>query len=537
MALRKKNSLLNMANSYVLDSPQPSNLNYFWNFGSLLAVCLVIQIATGITLTMHYSSHASLAFDSVEHIMRDVNFGWFIRYAHANTASFFFMCIYAHMGRNMYYGSYKTPRVLPWSIGVIIFLLLIMTAFMGYVLVFGQMSLWGATVICNLLSAIPWLGDDIVQFLWGGFNLEDPYYILLMNNSIQIIIILKILLIAGTPFLFIKKQINLLYNYIYLYILNIYIFWNKNIIMKINKWKLLFKTLIMGGQSAAVRYFNTKAAQRLNARNLIENSNNYNQNELYKPYIVGLIEADGWISISKKGKYILYEVGIKLHIRDIQLLYKIKNILGVGNIKIHTRPLTKGSDETYEYCKYNISNKKHLIDIILPIFDKYPMLTNKKYDYLRFKKHLIDGTIYSEKLETYKRPIESDNISDLLMNMVNIDYLPYWLIGFIEGEGCFSVYDTKSGKECSFEISQTNSKLIIEVIKKYLNINVNVYTDKNNNSRLKITSVKDIKRLLNFMKYNPVKLLGHKKLQYIIWIKELRKIEKYSKDIKIPSNY
>lgn len=170
MALRKKNSLLNMANSYVLDSPQPSNLNYFWNFGSLLALCLVIQLATGITLAMHYTSHASLAFDSVEHIMRDVNFGWFIRYAHANTASFFFICIYAHMGRNIYYGSYKTPRVLPWSIGVIIFLLLIITAFMGYVLVFGQMSLWGATVICNLVSAIPWLGEDIVHFLWGGFN-------------------------------------------------------------------------------------------------------------------------------------------------------------------------------------------------------------------------------------------------------------------------------------------------------------------------------------------------------------------------------
>ncbi|AOW08013.1 apocytochrome b (mitochondrion) [Yarrowia lipolytica] len=174
MALRKKNSLLNMANSYVLDSPQPSNLNYFWNFGSLLALCLVIQLATGITLAMHYTSHASLAFDSVEHIMRDVNFGWFIRYAHANTASFFFICIYAHMGRNIYYGSYKTPRVLPWSIGVIIFLLLIITAFMGYVLVFGQMSLWGATVICNLVSAIPWLGEDIVHFLWGGFSVGNP---------------------------------------------------------------------------------------------------------------------------------------------------------------------------------------------------------------------------------------------------------------------------------------------------------------------------------------------------------------------------
>ncbi len=166
MALRKKNSLLNMANSYVLDSPQPSNLNYFWNFGSLLALCLVIQLATGITLAMHYTSHASLAFDSVEHIMRDVNFGWFIRYAHANTASFFFICIYAHMGRNIYYGSYKTPRVLPWSIGVIIFLLLIITAFMGYVLVFGQMSLWGKYIASNVFILMLILNVNLLYIIY-----------------------------------------------------------------------------------------------------------------------------------------------------------------------------------------------------------------------------------------------------------------------------------------------------------------------------------------------------------------------------------
>lgn len=155
-----------MANSYVLDSPQPSNLNYFWNFGSLLALCLVIQLATGITLAMHYTSHASLAFDSVEHIMRDVNFGWFIRYAHANTASFFFICIYAHMGRNIYYGSYKTPRVLPWSIGVIIFLLLIITAFMGYVLVFGQMSLWGKYIASNVFILMLILNVNLLYIIY-----------------------------------------------------------------------------------------------------------------------------------------------------------------------------------------------------------------------------------------------------------------------------------------------------------------------------------------------------------------------------------
>lgn len=379
-----------------------------------------------------------------------------------------------------------------------------------------------ATVICNLLSAIPWLGDDIVQFLWGGFKLEDPYY--------NIFIILKILLIAGTSFLLIKEHINLLYNYIYLYIY-IYINWKNNIIMKINKSKLY--KYIIGGQSAAVKYFNTKAAQRLNARNLIKETNNLN--ELYKIYIVGLIEADGWISISKKGKYLSYEVGIELHIRDIQLLYKIKEILGVGIIKTYKR--TKSSNETYEYCKYNIRNKKHLKDVILPIFDKYSMLTNKKYDYMRFKHHLINGTIYSENLEDYKRPLETEISTETINNMLNIDYLPYWLIGFIEKKGCFSTYSSKDQKECVLEISQTNNKLIIEVIKEYLKFNVKVYTNKDNNSRVKITSVNDIKILLNFMKYNPVKLLGYKKLQYKLFLKELRTIEKYSKNIKIPSNY
>ena len=151
-------------NSYLIDSPQPSSLNYWWNLGSLLGLCLVIQILSGIFLAMHYSSHIELAFNSVEHIMRDVNGGYVIRYIHANGASFFFICLYLHIGKALYYGSYKSPRVLVWSIGVIIFILTIATAFMGYCLVVGQMSLWGATVITNLLSAIPFIGPDLVPF-------------------------------------------------------------------------------------------------------------------------------------------------------------------------------------------------------------------------------------------------------------------------------------------------------------------------------------------------------------------------------------
>lgn len=148
MRILKSNPILGLANSYVIDNPEPANISYMWNFGSLLGLCLVIQILTGIFLAMHYCPNVDLAFASVEHIMRDVNFGWAIRYVHANTASFFFLFMYFHVGRGLYYGSYKSPRILPWSIGVIILVLTMATAFLGYVLPYGQMSLWGENKYC-----------------------------------------------------------------------------------------------------------------------------------------------------------------------------------------------------------------------------------------------------------------------------------------------------------------------------------------------------------------------------------------------------
>ena len=166
MRLLKTHPILGLLNSYMVDSPQPANLSYMWNFGSLLGLCLGIQIVTGVTLAMHYTPSVDLAFISVEHIMRDVNYGWLIRYLHANVASFFFIFVYLHIGRGLYYGSYKSPRTLPWSIGVIMLVLMMAIAFLGYVLPYGQMSLWGATVITNLLSAIPWIGQDFVQLTY-----------------------------------------------------------------------------------------------------------------------------------------------------------------------------------------------------------------------------------------------------------------------------------------------------------------------------------------------------------------------------------
>jgi quinol-cytochrome oxidoreductase complex cytochrome b subunit len=154
--------------------PAPKNLNYWWNFGSLAGLVLVMQILTGIVLVMHYTPHTLLAFDSVEHIMRDVNYGWLLRYMHANGASMFFIVVYIHIFRGLYYGSYKAPRELLWFLGIIIFLLMMATAFMGYVLPWGQMSFWGATVITNLFSAIPVVGEPIVTWLWGGFSVDNP---------------------------------------------------------------------------------------------------------------------------------------------------------------------------------------------------------------------------------------------------------------------------------------------------------------------------------------------------------------------------
>jgi ubiquinol-cytochrome c reductase cytochrome b subunit len=157
-----------------LDYPTPRNLNYWWNFGSLAGIILVIMIVTGVTLAMYYTPNADLAFDSVERIMRDVNYGWLLRYIHMNGASMFFAIVYIHLFRGLYYGSYKYPRELLWMLGVVILLLMMATAFMGYVLPWGQMSYWAATVITNLFSAFPLIGTDIVTLLWGGFTVGNP---------------------------------------------------------------------------------------------------------------------------------------------------------------------------------------------------------------------------------------------------------------------------------------------------------------------------------------------------------------------------
>nr|BAN04955.1 cytochrome b [Cynops pyrrhogaster] len=167
---RKTHPMLKIINSSFIDLPTPSNISYWWNFGSLLGICLITQIITGLFLAMHYTADTQSAFSSVAHICRDVNHGWLMRNIHANGASFFFICIYLHIGRGLYYGSYMFKET--WNIGVVLLFLVMATAFVGYVLPWGQMSFWGASVITNLLSAIPYVGGSLVEWVWGGFSVD-----------------------------------------------------------------------------------------------------------------------------------------------------------------------------------------------------------------------------------------------------------------------------------------------------------------------------------------------------------------------------
>nr|QHR76886.1 cytochrome b [Aimophila rufescens] len=170
--LRKNHQILKIINNALIDLPTPPNISTWWNFGSLLGICLITQIITGLLLAMHYTADTSLAFSSVAHMCRDVQFGWLIRNLHANGASLFFICIYLHIGRGIYYGSYLNKET--WNIGIILLLALMATAFVGYVLPWGQMSFWGATVITNLFSAIPYIGQTLVEWAWGGFSVDNP---------------------------------------------------------------------------------------------------------------------------------------------------------------------------------------------------------------------------------------------------------------------------------------------------------------------------------------------------------------------------
>lgn len=206
MKLRKKNPILNALSSTIIDLPAPSNITNIWNFGSLLGICLGVQLVRGIFLAIHYSSDISLAFNCIRHIMRDVDAGWLIRITHANGASLFFIAIYLHLGRNLYFNSFMLSRT--WIVGVVIFLISIITAFLGYVLPWGQMSFWGATVITNLLSAIPYLGQLLVEWIWGGFSVNNATLSRFFSLHYLIPFIICLLVVIHLIFLHEEKSSN-----------------------------------------------------------------------------------------------------------------------------------------------------------------------------------------------------------------------------------------------------------------------------------------------------------------------------------------
>lgn len=313
------------------------------------------------------------------------------------------------------------------------------------------------------------------------------------------------------------------------------------------------------GQPAGVRSISTsEASQRLHAGDPIF------------AYLVGLIEGDGFFSVSKKGKYVLYELGIELSIKDVQLIYKIKDLLGIGIVGFRERipSVFKGPPSKDKMVYFRIRKKSHLINFIIPIFDKYPLLSDKQYDYLRFREGLLSGIILYEDLPKYGAKASPTNSLNTLESIIKVPYFSAWLVGFIEavpvpqrpkgsgsGSGCFSVYkltDSSSYLVASFEVSQTyhtrpkgplgstggrRSEILILAIRKYLSISSNVSVDKLNNFRLKVSSVRSVENIIKFLQKAPTKLLGNKKLQYLLWIKQLRTIPRYSSKINLPIKY
>ena len=289
------------------------------------------------------------------------------------------------------------------------------------------------------------------------------------------------------------------------------------------RYSWLFKSyvrmLMTRGQYAwvAKKFFVTH--QRLNEEYLVKN-----KKEWFEQWLVGMTDGEGTFGFYKQnGKWVLYYKIVQSRY-NLRALYYIKTNLGIGNI----------IKDGYK-AQISITDRTKLNDVIVPIFDKYPMFSNKQYDYIRFRDSLLSGIIYSVDLVEYKRP--NKDINDI-ESCINKHYFSGWLVGFIEGEGCFSVYkNTNNYMIASFDISQTGGYNILSSIRKYLSFTNAIQIDKTNNSKLKVTSVRSIENLIKFLDRAPVKLLGHKKLQYLLWIKQLQKIDRYSKKLNIPSNY
>lgn len=395
------------------------------------------------------------------------------------------------------------------------------------------MSFWGATVITSLVTTIPVVGKQVVYWLWGG-EIATVY------SDINF----KILLDAGTSqilfgFLLLQK------NQVHSYVLNPQKF-QKNVKMLdvTVKQRLRHKFLVYSTKTKDL-WTQTQSAgsnnldlQRLNAENLI--------------WFVGFFEGDGSFSVNKNGKYLKYECSIELSIKDIQCLYKIKRLLGVGSI---TTRIRESETKTIEMARLKISTKKHLRRVILPVFERYPMLTSKQQDFLFFKECLAKNIVYASEKPNYTRIFESrfDSVETLL----NTHYFNTWLVGFIDAEGCFSSFHSASEtyRTASFCISQTDERLIIEAIRQKLKLKSKVFSvsslksinfktleDHENKFRTVIsyatqtTSSHGVQNIIDFLQKATIKLQTIKKANYLKWLHEIRANPRY-KNVKVPISY
>lgn len=361
-------------------------------------------------------------------------------------------------------------------------------------------------MITSLASAIPVFGNTIVSYLWGGSSSGA-----LDHGNV----IIKTLINAGTGFLIPNR--NTWIQGLYIYFMSVLSF----ITFLQNKVKIMYTI----AQSAGLvkRFYNTCTnPQRLNSEDLM--------------WFVGFVEGDGSFSVNKNGKYAKYEFNIELSKRDIQLLYKIKTMLGVGSITMRTRG-------KIELACLKISSKTDLISIIVPIFDKYKMLTNKHFDFIHFKYCLLNNIVYYQDVPLYTRPKDPFLKVEEILKVL---YFDCWLVGFIEAESSFTTYITQKAYEktlkgeipalvASFEISQTNALDIIIAIQKRLNITANPFLYKSN-YKLKTTSIRGIQNVINFLKQTPAKLKGYKRAQYLKWLHSIRAEQRYI-NVNVPFKY
>ncbi len=494
MRILKTNPILTILNSYLIDSPQPSTISYLWNFGSLLGLSLIAQIVTGILLAMHYAGTAELAFNSVEHIMRDVNDGWLLRMSHANMASFFFIAVYLHISRGLYYGSYRSPRIGVWVIGTIIFFLMMATAFLGYVLPYGQMSLWGATVITNLLSAIPWLGKSLVESIY-------------------------------------KKELFLIL--IIIFIINIYLKKRTNLkIFNLIKWiyLLFFKLLEYSNNLNLLDNIGIVSPHaHKKGRKIMLNKNKF----LNIPYsflamLIGLIDGDGYISATKTPKgYIRVNLIISLDIRDLPLLEYIKSILEIGNINTYPKVKEKKT------CKL-IINSTDLKEIFFPLLVHHKLffLTDtrrKQYDKAIF--------LFKNNINLYPEiPINILSMNQKLNSpedYINLPFFNNWIVGFTIAEGSFFI---KFNNDGCFHLRQRLHLLLFQAFNLKFQTNRKIGLDKSLYNQFSVSSKADIQKVITFFSYSGHHpLLGYQLMRYENWLSNLRISKRYG-DLIYPTN-